>query len=198
MNIFDASSIIKTGGYTALFAILFSETGILIGFFLPGDSLLFTAGYLASAGYLNITTVIIVSFIAAVLGDALGYSLGRKYGYKVFNSRFRFFPKEIVPKAQVFYKKHGGKTIIFARFMPVIRTIAPILAGVGNMGYRLFAFYNLIGAIFWTVGISLLGYFLGKTIPNPDRYVLPVIAVIVIISIIPSVVSVIRMRNKKG
>ncbi len=134
MNLLDADTIIKAGGYAAIFGILFAETGVLVGFFLPGDSLLFTAGFLASAGYLNIVILILVSFFAAVLGDTFGYGLGKKYGHKVFSHSGSVLlnPNNIL-KAEKFYAKHGGKTIIFARLVPLIRTLAPILAGVGKM-----------------------------------------------------------------
>ena len=193
MNFLDTTTIIQAGGYAAIFAILFGETGVLIGFFLPGDSLLFTAGFLASSGHLNIIVLIIISFFAAVFGDTLGYALGKKYGHKIFKRQDSFFfHQDHITKAEKFYTKHGGKTIIFARFLPVIRTAAPIFAGVGKMPYGRFVAYNLIGATLWTVSLSLFGYYLGKVIPNADRYVLPIIFGVIILSVFPSLIALFR------
>ncbi len=199
MNLFDPTIIIKAGGYVAIFAILFAESGILIGFLLPGDSLLFTAGFLAFAGYLNLTVLIIVSFIGAVLGDTLGYVLGKKYGHKIFKRQDSFFfHQDHIIKAEKFYKRHGGKTIIFARFLPVIRTAAPIFAGVGNMPYGRFVAYNLTGGALWVVSLSLFGYFLGKVVPNADRYVIPIIFGVIIFSAFPSLIAVIRNKESRA
>jgi membrane-associated protein len=190
---FDIAALIKAFGYFGVTGMVFAESGLLIGFFLPGDSLLFTAGFLASQGYLHITTLCILSFIAAVAGDSFGYAFGRKLGPKIFTKENSiFFHREHVARAQHFYEKHGAKTLILARFTPVIRTFAPILAGVGSMRYGKFLAYNVIGGFFWSVGLSLMGYFLGNAIPNIDRYMMPIILGIIFVSFIPSIVHVVR------
>jgi membrane-associated protein len=185
--------LIKTVGYIGLFIIVFAESGLLIGFFLPGDSLLFTAGFLASQGYMDISILMVLVFVAAVLGDSFGYAFGRRVGPRIFSrDDSLFFNKENLRLAQEFYAKHGGKAIILARFMPVIRTFAPILAGVGNMHYRTFLSYNIIGGALWALGLSGLGYYLGSKIPNVDHYLLPIIALIIFISILPGAIHFVR------
>ncbi len=188
-------------GYLGIAAVIFTETGLLVGIVLPGDSLLFSAGFVASLGYGAIVPLVAFSFLAAVLGDSTGYALGKKYGPKIFSKeQSLFFDKQHVARAEAFYKKHGGKTIILARFLPVIRTFAPVLAGVGSMRYRTFLAYNIAGAALWTGSMTLAGYFLGTAIPNADRYVLPIIAVIVIASFLPAAIPFAKrymIRNKK-
>jgi len=182
----DLIALIKTAGYLGLFFIIFAESGLFIGFFLPGDSLLFTAGFLTSQGYLHIVPLILITFAAAVLGDNFGYAFGQKVGVRLFNREDSIlFHKDHLRKAQAFYDKHGGKTIILARFMPIVRTFAPIIAGVGKMKYSSFLFYNLIGGAMWGLGLPLLGYFLGSMVPNIDRYLIPIILFIVFISLVP-------------
>lgn len=196
--IFDLEAFVKAAGYIGLFAIIFAESGLLIGFFLPGDSLLFTAGFLASQGFLDLGLLMAVTFVAAVLGDNVGYSLGNKFGPKVFSKDDSFFfNKDHLERSERFYARHGGKTIILARFMPVVRTFAPILAGVGNMRYPVFFVYNLIGGALWALGLPLLGYYLGSTIPDIDRYLLPIIAVIVLISILPALLHLLRNKGRR-
>jgi membrane-associated protein len=183
----DLNNLIETVGYVGIFLIIFAETGLLIGFFLPGDSLLFTAGFLASQDILNIWILVPVCVIAAIVGDAVGYQLGRRYGRGLFKkpeSRL-FKPKNLV-LAEEFFQKHGGRAIILARFIPFARTFVPIIAGISYMPYRQFASFNVIGALLWGAGIALLGYFLGNTIPSVDRYLLPVIALVIFVSILPS------------
>jgi membrane-associated protein len=185
----DLLSLIKSLGYLGVWAIVFAESGLLIGFFLPGDSLLFTAGFLASQGYLNIGLLIFGSFVCAVFGDNIGYATGHRLGRRLFQKEDSFlFHKKHLDSTQKFYEKHGKKTLVLARFMPVVRTFAPIVAGVGAMRYRTFMTYNLIGGALWTLGITLLGFFLGQIIPadQVDKYLLPIIAVIVLVSVAPS------------
>jgi membrane-associated protein len=185
---FDIVSLIKAAGYLGIFGIIFSESGILLGLFLPGDSLLFTAGFLASQGYLNIIALVGIAWVAAVSGDSLGYYFGKKLGPKVFTrEKSIFLKKDYIPRAERFYATYGPKTIILARFIPVIRTIAPIMAGVGSMHYSTFFFYNIIGGACWAVGLPLLGFFLGSTIPNVDRYLIPIVLVIIIVSALPTI-----------
>ncbi|HLO86410.1 MAG TPA: VTT domain-containing protein [Nostocaceae cyanobacterium] len=197
---FNLPELVKSLGYFGVWGIIFAESGLLIGFFLPGDSLLFTAGFVASQHLLNIWVLIFGAFVFAVLGDNVGYATGHKFGRKLFHKEDSiFFHKKHIVKTQNFYEKHGKKTIILARFLPIVRTFAPIVAGVGSMHYRSFITYNLVGGFLWTFGITLLGYFLGKSLPAEqlDKYLLPIIIAIVVISIIPSVLHVIK-ENKKS
>lgn len=189
----DLIGLIQAVGLIGIFLIVFAESGLLLGFFLPGDSLLFTAGFLASQEYLPIGLLVIGSFVAAVLGDNFGYAFGRRFGPRVFQrERSRFFNPENMEYARRFYERHGGKAIVLARFMPFIRTFAPILAGVGRMRYPVFLAYNILGAFLWAVLLPLAGYFLGASIPNVDRYLLPIIAGIVAVSVLPSFIHLIR------
>jgi len=195
---FDLEELIKTIGYLGLFAIIFAESGLFVGFFLPGDSLLFTAGFLASQGFLELPIVILVCFIGAVVGDNVGYAFGRRVGPAIFKRDDSiFFHRSHVQRAREFYGKHGIKTIVLARFVPIVRTFAPILAGVGEMHYRTFVIYNIIGAIFWAIGIPVLGFFLGSLIPDVDRYLLPIIGLIILLSISPGIFHYILHRVKK-
>ncbi len=190
---FDLESLIRTAGYLGLFGIIFAETGLLIGFFLPGDSLLFTAGFLASQDYLNIWLLVAVCFVAAVSGDAVGYAFGNRVGRRLFQRpESRLFRPEYLRRAEIFFEQHGGKAIILASFMPIVRTFVPIIAGVGAMRYPRFAAFNVIGALLWAVGLPIAGYFLGKSIPNVDRYLLPIILVIIVVSIAPTAIHVWR------
>lgn len=189
----DLTLLIKTVGYIGLFGIVFAESGLFIGFFLPGDSLLFTAGFLASGGFLNIWILAPMVFIAAVLGDNVGYAFGKRVGPAIFRKEDSFFfNKDHLERARGFYQKHGGRTLILARFLPVIRTFAPILAGVGEMHYRTFLFYNIAGGALWSLGLSLLGYYLGSLFPDVDRYLLPIVFGIIILSILPGAIKFIR------
>ncbi len=195
---FNLIALIKTAGYLGLFGIVFAESGLLVGFFFPGDSLLFTSGFLASQGYLNLWLLLILTFVAAVLGDNAGYWFGKKVGPMIFKKADSFFfHKNHLDRARTFFEKHGGKSVILARFMPVIRTFTPILAGVGTMEYRKFITFNVIGGFLWAVGVTTLGYLLGATIPNADHYLLPIIAVIIILSILPSLYHYIKHLRER-
>ena len=192
----DLIELIKAAGYFGLFAIIFAESGLFVGFFLPGDSLLFTAGFLASQGFLNIWALAPLMFLAAILGDNFGYAFGKKVVPTIFNLEDSLiFHKGHVERARVFYEKHGAKTLVLARFLPVIRTFAPILAGVGKMHYRTFFFYNVIGAILWALGLTWLGYFLGATIPGVDKYLIPIILAIIVLSGLPTLIHIIKNRE---
>jgi membrane-associated protein len=194
----DTVTLLKTVGYFGLFGIIFAESGLLIGFFLPGDSLLFTAGFLASQHVLNIWWVLLITLSAAVIGDNVGYFFGKKVGPKIFTKEESlFFHKDHIERARLFYEKHGGKTLILARFMPVIRTFAPILAGVGNMKYHTFFFYNVVGGILWGVALPLFGYFLGTVIPNIDKYLHLIIFGIILLSILPSFIHLIKSKSDR-
>ncbi|MEK7088516.1 MAG: VTT domain-containing protein [Patescibacteria group bacterium] len=194
----DLPILIQTIGYLGIFFIIFAESGLFFGFFLPGDTLLFTAGLLASQGYFNIALLILLIVSGAVLGDQIGYFFGKKFGPKIFNrDESLFFKKKYITEAENFYKKHGKKTIILARFLPVIRTFIPILAGVGKMHYRTFVTYNIMGGLFWGVSITLSGYFLGQQIPNVDTYLIPILLLIVFVSMLPTFLSFIYSKIKE-
>ncbi len=193
----DLESTLQTIGLIGLFAIVFAESGLFFGFFLPGDSLLFTAGLLSSQGHLAPLPVILVGcFVAAVAGDQVGYVFGARVGPSLFRRPdSRIFKQEYVEKARAFFERHGSKTIVLARFVPIVRTFAPILAGVGEMQYRTFVTFNLIGGLLWAVGVTSLGYILGETAPWVEDYLLLVIAVIVLLSVLPVVIEVMRSRR---
>lgn len=193
----ELTSTIIAFGYVALFATVFAESGLFFGFFLPGDSLLFTAGLFAAKGDLNIGLVCLGCFIAAVLGDQVGYWFGAKVGKGLYQRKESFlFRKEHIEKTKEFYQKYGKATLIIARFTPIVRTFAPIVAGVAEMEYKSFLTYNIIGGLLWGVGLPLLGYWLGNVIPDIDKYLLPVLVVIVIASIIPAVLHLVRKKPK--
>lgn len=185
-------------GYLGIFAIVFAESGLLIGFFLPGDSLLFTAGFLASQNVFDIKFLSILCFFAAVAGDSVGYAIGHKFGRKLFHKKDSFFfhPDHLL-KAEKFYEKNGKKTIILARFLPVVRTFAPVVAGIGSMNYKTFLMYNIIGGFLWAVLLPLAGYYLGKTIPDVDKYLLPIIIAIIVASVLPQAISVLKNKNAR-
>ena len=185
----DLKVLIQNIGYAGIFGIVFAESGLFFGCFLPGDSLLFMAGFLASQGLFSMPILLIGCFLAAVLGDNVGYAFGHKFGRKLFQKEDSFFfRKENLLKTENFYKKHGAKTIVIARFIPIIRTFAPIVAGLAAMEYKTFLRYNLIGGVLWGVGVTSAGYFLGKIIPNAEHYLLPIVIGIVIISVIPAII----------
>lgn len=184
----DVTHLIESGGLLLVALIVFAESGLLVGFFLPGDTLLFTAGFFSAQGKLsNIFVLILVTTIAAIIGDNVGYQIGRKAGPRIFKKKDgKLFRTEYLDRAETFYEKHGGKTIIIARFVPIVRTFAPVVAGAGKMPRRRFAVFNIVGAIIWCGGVSLLGYWLGSRIPNIDKYLLPVILIAMLISFAPA------------
>lgn len=201
--IYYVPGIIALGGYLILFLIVFAETGLMIGFFLPGDSLLVTAGLFAARGDLNLYTLMILLSIAAIIGDSTGYFIGSKTGHSLFRKEdSKFFKKKYLIAAQNFYEKHGGKTIIIARFVPIIRTFAPVVAGMAKMKYGRFVFFNIFGGLFWVISMLLVGYFLGKSIPNIEQNIHIVILIVIILSLIPMIIKYIkgiirRAKNKK-
>jgi len=195
----DIAKLIQSVGYVGVFAIVFAESGLLIGVFFPGDSLLFTAGFLASQGFFNYPILLAGCFLAAVFGDNIGYAFGKKVGPRIFRREDSFwFHKRHVRKAEEFYHKHGGKTIILARFIPIVRTMAPIVAGVGNMKYERFLLFNLVGGFLWAVGITTAGFFLGKIIPNVDKYLLPILSVIIFLSLLPTIIHLLKEKISQG
>ena len=188
--------LIETVGTIGLFAIVFAESGLLIGFFLPGDSLLFTAGLLASQGKLNFPLILVGCFVAAVAGDQVGYAFGNRVGPALFRRpESRLFKHENLDRAQAYFDKYGAKTIVLARFVPIVRTFAPILAGVGTMEYRTFVRFNVLGGFIWAVGVTSIGYVLGDTIPDIDKYLLPVIGVIILLSLVPVFIEYRKARR---
>lgn len=192
------TELIPTLGYVGIAAIVFAESGLLIGFFLPGDSLLFTAGFLASQQIFDIRILTTLSCIAAVVGDSVGYAFGHSVGKKLFKKENSlFFHKDHLIKARAFYEKHGKKTIVLARFLPVVRTFAPIVAGMGDMHYPTFAAFNIIGGLLWAVGLTLAGYFLGNLVPDVDRYLIPIIALIIVLSVAPHIIHIIRSQEHR-
>jgi len=209
LDFIDLPGLIKTFGYLGIIAIIFAESGLFFGFFLPGDSLLFTAGVVASGVLLpdangqplfNVWLLAGLCFVAAVSGDSVGYWFGKKIGPRIFTKEDSLlFHKNHILKAQAFYEKHGGKTIVLARFLPVVRTFAPIVAGVGRMRYTTFLAYNLVGGFAWTVGLTFLGYFLGNAIPADqiDKYLLPLIGLIIIISILPTAFHILKEKENR-
>lgn len=195
---FDIPLLIETVGYAGLFAIVFAESGLFFGFFLPGDSLLFTAGLLASQNILNIVLLIFLIPIAAILGDSVGYWFGKKVGPAIFRKDDSFFfHKEHIVRAERFYRTYGPRALVLARFIPIVRTFVPILAGVGNMHYGTFLKFNIIGALLWGVGVTLLGYFLGRSVPGIEEYLLPIIILIIVASFVPIGLEWLRERRAK-
>jgi membrane-associated protein len=182
----DPIALIKTVGLVGIFLIIFVETGIFFGFFFPGDSLLFTAGFLASQGFFPIAWLIFWIFIAAVLGYTTGYSFGKQVGHTLFTrERSFFFNKKYPEEAKHFYEKYGAEAVILGRFIPVIRTFVPIMAGIGSMSYRTFFLYNVVGGAGWAVIMTSAGFFLGKSIPHAYNYIWPIVILIILISCIP-------------
>jgi membrane-associated protein len=184
--------------YVILVLIVFAETGLVVTPFLPGDSLLFAAGAICALGTLNVWLLMGLLIVAAILGDAANYSIGRNLGHQLLRSRLqRFIKREHIERTHAFYEKHGGKTIILARFMPIVRTFAPFVAGIGSMTYSRFAVYNIVGALVWVVSFTLLGYFFGGQ-PFVKKNFTLVIGAIIVISVLPAVIEVLRHRLSAG
>jgi membrane-associated protein len=192
----DVETLVRVGGLTAMTAIVFAETGLMVGFFLPGDSLLVTAGVFAAAGHLNIWTLNILLVAAAIIGDTVGYWIGRQAGPALFKRpKSRFFHPEHLRRAHNFYEKHGGKTIILARFMPIVRTFAPVVAGMGRMEYRRFVSFNVFGGLLWVLSMTLIGYYLGQ-FAWVRRNIEIVILIVIFLSILPGIIAYVRERSK--
>lgn len=195
-SVYDVEALVRVGGLTALIAIIFVETGLLVGFFLPGDSLLVTAGLFAAAGHLDLWSLFLFASLAAIVGDTIGYTIGASAGSKIFTrENSLFFHKKHLTTTKEFYDRYGGITIILARFMPILRTFAPLVAGVGSMQYGRFVLYNVMGGIGWVVSMTSIGYVLGRTIPDIDRYIQAVIAIVILLSLIPGIVTFVRSRR---
>jgi membrane-associated protein len=192
-------ALVRWGGYVVLTAIVFTETGLLIGFFLPGDSLLITAGLVAATGALDIWWLNVLLVAAAVGGDSVGYTIGARIGPRLFSREksWLFNPRHVV-RTRGFYARHGAKTIVIARFVPIIRTFAPVVAGVGEMPYRRFLLYNVAGGLGWVLSMTWAGYLLGNVVPNIDRHIHVVVIVVIVLSVIPIAVEIIRERRRQS
>ncbi|HEV8335904.1 MAG TPA: VTT domain-containing protein [Candidatus Polarisedimenticolia bacterium] len=194
-NVYNVQRLIEIGGLAGMFAVVFAETGLLIGFFLPGDSLLVAAGLFAARGNLNIVSLNLALMVAAIAGDATGYWIGYRAGKAIYDRPDSFFfRRKHLLAAHEFYEKHGGKTIIIARFMPIIRTFAPVVAGAGTMSYPRFASYNVIGGILWVASMTLTGYFLGQAIPDLEKHIHLVVAIVIFLSLLPGIIAYLRAR----
>lgn len=192
----DVHFLVQTFGYPGLFLIIFAETGLMIGFFLPGDSLLITAGVFAAKGFLDITVLCVLLFFAATAGNTVGYLFGKHVGKRLFNRKNSLlFHKNNIRQAELFYEKHGGKTIIIARFIPIIRTFAPIVAGITEMNFTTFMIFNVVGSLLWAVCLTLIGYFVGSLIP--DKYFEPIILTVVLVSLIPAFYHTVNTKEKR-
>jgi membrane-associated protein len=195
-RIYDVQGLISWGGLLLLTVVVFAETGLLVGFFLPGDSLLVTAGVFAFTGQVNLLGLLTVVTAAAIIGDQVGYVIGRRTGPHIFRREdSRFFKRRHLVRTHEFYERHGGKTIILARFVPIVRTFAPLVAGVAEMNYRHFVSFNVIGGFLWVWSMSLGGYLLGSAIPDVERHIHVVIAVVVFLSLLPGLVEYLRQRR---
>lgn len=189
----DPIAILQTGGYLGIALVVFAESGLLIGMFLPGDSLLFAAGLLASKGFFSIGPLMLIIVAAAILGDSVGYWFGKKVGDHLYDREDSwYFKQEYLKRTERFYQKYGGRAIILARFVPIIRTLAPVLAGAGSMAYGKFLSYNIIGGLLWGMGMTLLGFLLGSIIPDSEKYILPISLGIIIVSLLPIFISLAR------
>lgn len=196
---YSLDDLVHWGGYVVLVVIVFTETGLLVGFFLPGDSLLITAGLVAATGHLNIWWLNGLLIVAAVVGDSVGYAIGRRLGPRLFTRpKSLLFNPRHVERTRAFYARHGAKTIVIARFVPIVRTFAPVVAGVGQMEYRTFVFYNVAGGVGWVTSMTWAGYLLGQVVPNIGERIHIVVAVVIVLSVIPIVVELVRERRRRS
>ncbi len=196
-GIANTVTLLTTIGYIGLFIVVFAESGVFVGFFLPGDSLLFTAGILSSQGFFSIYSVVSVVIAGAILGDNFGYAFGRTVGPMFVKKDTRFLNTKRVESVKAFFERHGSKTIVIARFVPVARTFAPILAGASKMQYRTFLSYNMVGGLLWGLALPLVGFVAGITIPDIGLFIYPVIAIIVVVSVLPWAVKFLRKSTEK-
>ncbi len=190
--------LVRSGGLVVLVAIVYTETGLLVGFFLPGDSLLITAGLVAAAGGLNIWWLNGLLMVAAIAGDSTGYAIGARLGPRLFTrEKSLLFNPRHVERTRRFYARHGAKTIVIARFVPIVRTFAPVVAGVGQMQYRRFLAYNVAGGVGWVLSMTWAGYLLGRAIPNIHEYMFWVVLVVIVLSVIPIGVEILKERRRR-
>lgn len=200
-TVYNVPELIRIGGLLGMFVVVFAETGLLIGFFLPGDSLLVTAGLLVASGHFNVNIVWLnlALMAAAIAGDATGYWIGYRAGKAIYERPDSlFFRRKHLIAAHDFYQRHGGKTIVIARFMPIIRTFAPVVAGAAEMTYRRFAAYNVFGGILWVASMTLTGYFLGRTVPDVGEHLHILVAVVIFLSLLPGIIAYLRNRSRPG
>ena len=196
-NVYNVPELIRLVGFYGLIAIVFAETGLLVGFFLPGDSLLITAGLFAARGDLDIRLMIPALILAAIVGNATGYAIGKRTGKALYSRpNSLLFRQEHVRMTHEYYERHGGKTVVLAQFIPILRTFAPVVAGVGEMGYRRFATYNVVGAILWVSSMTLAGYLLGNLVPNIEQRIHYVVAVVIALSLMPPAIAWLRSRRR--
>lgn len=194
-TVYNVPELIRMVGLYGLILIIFSETGLMVGFFLPGDSLLVTAGLFAAKGDLNIATLIPSLLLAAIIGNATGYFIGNRAGHALYNRpNSLLFRREHLLRTHAFYERHGGKTIILAQFMPIVRTFAPVVAGAADMSYRRFAAFNVVGAILWINSMLLTGYYLGLAVPNLEKRIHYVVAVVIFLSLLPALYAFVREK----
>ncbi len=192
----DPIAMVKTGSYLGIAFLIFAESGLLFGIFLPGDSLLFAAGLLSAGGFLAFGPLVLFIVVAAILGDSVGYWFGANVGTNFFKRKDSFFFKqEYLKRTERFYQTYGGRAVVLARFVPIVRTIAPILAGVGSMTYGNFLRYNVLGGLLWGAGMLTLGYSLGSVIPNAEHYILPLSLIIIIVSFLPILINILRGKR---
>jgi membrane-associated protein len=198
-NVYNVPELIRLVGFYGIVAVVFAETGLLIGFFLPGDSLLITAGLFAARGDFSFVTLILALIPAAIVGNATGYFIGHRTGVALYQRPDSFFfRREHLTMTHEYYEKHGGKTIVIAQFIPILRTFAPVVAGVAAMGYRQFATYNVVGAILWVGSMTTAGYTLGKVVPNIEQRIHYVIAVVIAISLVPPAIAYLKRRSRRA
>jgi membrane-associated protein len=191
--------LVRWGGYGAMVAIVFVETGLLVGFFLPGDSLLITAGLVAATGVLNIWWLNLLLAAAAIVGDSVGYAIGWRAGPRLFTRpKSLLFDPRHIERTRAFYARHGAKTIVIARFVPIVRTFAPVVAGVGQMEYRRFLLYNVAGGVGWVTSMTWAGYLLGQTVPNISEHIHVLVAIVILLSLVPIVVELVRERRRRS
>jgi membrane-associated protein len=195
-TVYNVPELIRMVGFYGLIAIVFAETGLLVGFFLPGDSLLITAGLFAARGDLNIAALIPTLIVAAIVGNATGYWIGTRTGAALYSRPDSLlFRREHVRMTHEYYERHGGKTVVLAQFIPILRTFAPVVAGVGQMGYRQFATFNVLGAILWVSSMTLAGYMLGNLVPNIEKRIHVVVGVVILLSLIPPALAWLKSRR---
>jgi len=196
-TLYNVPELIAFVGLTGMAIIVFAETGLFIGFFFPGDSLLVTAGIFAAHGDFNIVTLNVVLIVAAIAGNLVGYWTGRRAGTALYSRQdSRFFKRRHLERTRDFYERHGGKTIVITRFMPIVRTFAPIVAGAAPMPFARFATYNVVGAILWVISLTVGGYTLGRVIPDIDSKIHIVVAIVIVLSFVPGIVSWLRNRSR--
>jgi len=195
---FDVHSLIQTGGLLLIAAIVFAESGMFVGFFFPGDTLLLSAGVFAAQGHLDIITTIIVIALAAIAGDNVGYHIGKRYGRKLFRKPDGLiFRQEYMQRAEAFYEKYGSKTMLFAHFVPVVRTFAPPVAGIAHMPYKKYVLYDAVGDIAWAVIVTLVGYWFGQKIPDIDHYILVAVGAVMVITLGPTIYHLVKAILEK-